>query len=159
GPARSPRRPWPRCARPSASDRADRTGAFPSPPCYKNPVGERTGAFGGSPRSLAVGAVVSACLALTAASPAWATNINVTTTSDESADNATCSLREAVTAANTNSNAHENACNAGWFDTDVISLPAGTYTLSGSGDDTNATGDLDVTGLGPIQIKGTSDAE
>ena len=46
-----------------------------------------------------------------------------------------CSLRGAITAANAAAGA------------DTITLPAGTYTLSigGTGDDTNATGDLDIT--------------
>ncbi|MDP3970161.1 MAG: DUF5011 domain-containing protein [bacterium] len=52
-----------------------------------------------------------------------------------------CSLREAISAANIN-----NA-----FD-DVITLSAGTYTLSmaGSGEDSNATGDLDILDVGNL---------
>lgn len=47
-----------------------------------------------------------------------------------------CSLREAIGAANSSAGA------------DNITIPAGTYTLSiaGTGEDANATGDLDVTG-------------
>src|SRR3989344_2882469 len=48
---------------------------------------------------------------------------------------ADCSLREAVGAANATAGA------------DTVSIPAGTYTLSiaGAGEDTNTTGDLDIT--------------
>ena len=63
---------------------------------------------------------------------------NVTTFNDviDGSDSVT-SLREAVIAANSDSNA----------DNDTINLPAGTYTLSltGTGEDAAATGDLDLT--------------
>ena len=56
-------------------------------------------------------------------------------TNDGSCDAADCSLREAIVAANTNA------------DTDTVSLPAGTYTLSipGKVEEAAATGDLDIT--------------
>ncbi len=62
--------------------------------------------------------------------PAHAAGITVTTTADGGAG----SLRDAITQANTNPGA------------DVITVPAGTYTLSitGTGEDANATGDLDI---------------
>ncbi|MBN1993645.1 MAG: hypothetical protein JW953_13170, partial [Anaerolineae bacterium] len=56
-----------------------------------------------------------------------------------------CSLRGAISAANNNPGA------------DTITLPAGTYTLSGSGDDTNGQGDLDIfanPGGGNLTING-----
>jgi len=52
--------------------------------------------------------------------------ITVTTINDEGGDNnGDCSLREAILAANTNSNAHESGCAAGVGASDVIVLPAG----------------------------------
>ena len=71
--------------------------------------------------------------------------INVTTILDEYTDpglGTGCSLREAITAANTNS--AFGGCPAG-SDVDTIVLPAGTYNFSRSGaDDTNINGDLDI---------------
>lgn len=83
------------------------------------------------------------------ASTASAATINVTTTADVVANDADCSLREAVKVANADSNAIEDACTAGSGD-DVINVPAGTYTLSlgpngASDEDANANGDLDIT--------------
>lgn len=58
--------------------------------------------------------------------------ITVTTINDEGGDNnGDCSLREAILAANTNSNAHESGCVAGVGASDVIVLPAGqTFFLN-----------------------------
>ncbi len=78
---------------------------------------------------------------------AEAATITVNTTSDVIADDGVCSLREAITAANTDTSSGGTAgeCAAGSGD-DTITLPLGTYTLaiSGSGEDNNANGDLDV---------------
>lgn len=78
------------------------------------------------------------------AGPASATMINVTATVDDTTVNGNCTLREALIAANTN--AAVDACPAG-SSVDVIDVPGGTYvlTLTGAGDDTAATGDLDIT--------------
>jgi CSLREA domain-containing protein len=68
----------------------------------------------------------------------------VDTTEDELDDGGNdCSLREAIQAANTDSPV--DGCPAGEGD-DAILLPAGRYllTLSGAGEDANATGDLDI---------------
>ena len=76
---------------------------------------------------------------------AWAATIPVTTETDEYNTNpGACSLREAVTAANTD--AAFDGCPAGSGD-DVIVIPSGTYTLSltGANEDANLTGDLDIT--------------
>lgn len=66
------------------------------------------------------------------------TTFTVTKTADtnDGTCNGDCSLREAITAANANG--------AG---ADSITVPAGTYTLTiaGTGEDANATGDLDIT--------------
>jgi CSLREA domain-containing protein len=73
-----------------------------------------------------------------------AATITVTTTDDELNTDGDCSLREAVRAADTN--LAVDACGSGAFaGTDVIMLPAGTYTLTLPGDEGDAmTGDLDV---------------
>ncbi len=75
---------------------------------------------------------------------AHAATITVTTAADELNNDGDCSLREAIQAANTDTAV--DACPAGSGD-DIITLPAGTYTLtlSGVGEDGNTTGDLDIT--------------
>jgi CSLREA domain-containing protein/uncharacterized repeat protein (TIGR01451 family) len=92
---------------------------------------------------------------LPAARAADITTIN--STADDLTDNGNCTLREAIQAANTD--AAVDVCAAG-SGADAIVLPAGTYTLTlagASGEDNNATGDLDVTaaltitGAGPAQ--------
>ena len=79
-------------------------------------------------------------------SPAWAATIVVDETADDNplVDNGSCSLREAIIAANTD--AAVDSCIAGDAGADTITLPAGTYTLSigGTGEDLAATGDLDI---------------
>src|SRR3989338_5523193 len=81
------------------------------------------------------------------ATPALAATFTVTKVADtnDGACDADCSLREAIGAANVLPGA------------DVITLPAGTYTLSigGGGEDLNATGDLDITG--DVTINGAGD--
>ena len=68
--------------------------------------------------------------------------ISVNTTADEYGTGADCSLREAIQAANTDT--AFGGCKAGSGD-DVISLPAGTYTLQGAANENfNASGDLDI---------------
>jgi CSLREA domain-containing protein len=69
--------------------------------------------------------------------------IVVDTTDDELLDDGDCSLREAIQAANTQ--AAVDACPAGIAPA-TIHLPTGVYslTLTGSGEDGNATGDLDI---------------
>lgn len=76
--------------------------------------------------------------------PAQAANIIVNTTDDELNADGDCSLREAIQSANTDTAV--DACTAG-SGTDTITVPAGTYTLSiiGTGEDANATGDIDIT--------------
>ena len=85
---------------------------------------------------------------------AGAAIINVSTTSDDFAGGTSlsCSVREAIQAANSNSNligGSPSGCpagNAGAFDTDTINVPAGAdYPLTRNGvDSTNSAGDLDV---------------
>ena len=87
---------------------------------------------------LAVALVVVAAIAarIPGAGTAHAAVFTVTKTADtnDGTCDADCSLREAITAANAAAGS------------DNISLPAGTYTLTGAaGDDANVSGDLDVT--------------
>jgi hypothetical protein len=92
--------------------------------------------------------------------------INVTTNLDEYDSEiypaGHCSLREAVTAANTNF--PYGGCPAG-SGADIIQLPAGHYLLtrSGSSEDSNVSGDLDITsemtwvGTGSVTIDAGGD--
>jgi len=77
--------------------------------------------------------------------PEWAhaaTPYVVTTTADEFGTGIGCSLREAIQSVNTN--ADFGGCTGNG---DIISLPAGTYTLTGAAnEDDNASGDLDIKG-------------
>ncbi len=78
--------------------------------------------------------------------------ITVDTATDELNADGDCSLREAIQAANTDTAV--DACPAG-SGADTIIVPAGTYTLTipGVGDNTNATGDLDI--LADLTIAGS----
>ncbi|MGH2541541.1 MAG: CSLREA domain-containing protein, partial [Ardenticatenaceae bacterium] len=75
------------------------------------------------------------------------TTIVVNSTADVLADDGQCTLREAITAANTDtaSGSMGGECAAG-SGADTIVLPFGTYTLqlAGAAEDDNATGDLDI---------------
>ncbi len=92
--------------------------------------------------------LVATALFLAASESAYAADFTVTKTADtaDGTCDADCSLREAISAANAAAGA------------DTITLPAGTYTLSiaGTGDDVNATGDLDATET--VAINGTGSA-
>ena len=91
---------------------------------------------------------VLATLLLASGSVSALTTINVTTTKDEFDHfaNATCSLREAIQAANTHAAFGGCSTGAPAGSTTGIVLPSGSYglTLAGRDDDTNATGDLDI---------------
>jgi CSLREA domain-containing protein len=97
------------------------------------------------------------------ATPAFAASITVNTTVDENANNASCSLREAIIAAN--NNATYNGCTyTGSDPDDVITLTSGlTYTLSIVGNGATE-GDLDVgnplgtSGNLTIQASGSTNA-
>jgi len=87
-------------------------------------------------------------LALGTFQPAAAAGtITVTTTTDEYdlVANANCSLREAITSANTD--ADFGGCARTGSAPYTISVPAGNYfeDIDGAGEDANATGDLDLT--------------
>ena len=84
--------------------------------------------------------------------------ITVNSTADILADDGQCTLREAITAANNNTPSGISAgeCPAGENGVDTIVVPAGAYTLFmvGTGDDSNATGDLDIRASMKIQGAG-----
>src|SRR5262245_14520066 len=94
-------------------------------------------------------AVAVVALVLGSASGAQSTTITVNSTADSLAIDGNCTLREAIIAANTDTAV--DACVAG-SGADVVTVPAGTYTLTlvGAGEDAAATGDLDVTASADI---------
>jgi CSLREA domain-containing protein len=105
--------------------------------------------------------IVALFLAITS-SPSFLTaraapnaTITVNSTADVVADDGQCTLREAITAANTDTASGNTGgeCPAG-SGADTITLPAGTYTLTRSGhsENNNATGDLDL--LNDLTING-----
>ena len=86
-----------------------------------------------------------------------AVTINVNTTADEYGGSpALCSLREAITAAQSDSSF--DGCVAG-SGADQVNLPAGEYkiTRAGSEEDMNVTGDFDVVGTGALTIQPAND--
>lgn len=87
--------------------------------------------------------IILILLLISLACRAGAATINVTTVNDTIAADGQCSLREAITAANTDS--AFNGCPAG-NGADEILLAAEDYRLeiAGSGEDANASGDLDI---------------
>ncbi len=101
-------------------------------------------------RMLLVVLLLGSALAALPQRPAQAAPLQATITVNTTADvygGGTCSLRNAIEAANTN--AAFGGCPAGTPGMDTIQLPAGTYTLAitnagGMNEDNNATGDLDI---------------
>lgn len=77
-----------------------------------------------------------------------AATITVNTTTDEVNTDGDCSLREAFISSNDNT--ATDACTAGEVVSDTIVVPTGIFVLSltGSGEDESATGDLDITWSG-----------
>lgn len=105
-----------------------------------------------------------AALVVLAALPASAQRLySVTTTADEfdATPNTTCSLREAVASANEPTTGTIGGCIPTVITggRSVITLPAGTFTLTiaGAEEDLGATGDLDVTQTAPVDIAGDLD--
>lgn len=77
---------------------------------------------------------------------ARAATITVTATADDLTNNGNCTLREAIKAANTNLAVDTcSAGSAGGSDTIVLGENEYALTLTGAGEDSNATGDLDIT--------------
>jgi len=102
--------------------------------------------------ALALAVVALASLA----NPALAgTTISVSSTADDATTNGNCTLREAIIAANTD--AARDACTAG-SGADTIIVPAGTYKLTngiaGENENFALTGDLDITDVDGLRIKG-----
>jgi CSLREA domain-containing protein len=102
--------------------------------------------------------VILACIgASIAPAAAGAATITPNTTADDNNFNlANCSLREAVTAANTDAD-YGGCVRVGAVGVDMIPLPAGTYPLSSGQDDANTAGDLDFS-LGDTTITHTGAA-
>jgi CSLREA domain-containing protein len=102
------------------------------------------------------------CGSLIGAAGAGAASINVTSSADNKTDDQLCTLREAVDAANGNAAVNPTDgedCPAGspGMTFDTINVPAGTYVLTGnSGEDLNASGDLDFIAGGPVLIQGAA---
>jgi CSLREA domain-containing protein len=90
---------------------------------------------------------------------AHAATITVNSEADVIANDGSCTLREAIVAANTDaaSGASAGECPAG-SGADTIALPAGYYKLSiaGTGEDASLTGDLDITADATINGAGAA---
>jgi CSLREA domain-containing protein len=91
---------------------------------------------------------------------ASAATINVTTTEDQFDTGSRCSLREAVTSSNADSNSQAQGCVAG-SGADTIQVPDGRYVLrrtptppAPTAEDANLFGDLDITAPVTIIHKG-----
>ena len=98
---------------------------------------------------------IAALVALALPAGASGATINVSTGADEldGAPDATCSLREAIESANTNGAV--GGCDPGGAGADTIVLDGGevySRTLTGSNENLNATGDLDIIGE-PVTIQ------
>lgn len=97
-----------------------------------------------------------AMIGLALPSAASAATISVTTTTDELDEGTRCSLREAITAANSDSSVGAEGCQPG-DGADRIVVPAGRFALDrrvgggvGTSEDLNVYGDLDI--LQPVTI-------
>ncbi|HVJ63022.1 MAG TPA: CSLREA domain-containing protein, partial [Tahibacter sp.] len=104
-----------------------------------------------------------AATALLAAPIAQASTLVVTEAADSVANNGRCSLREAITAANTGlpSGAAVGECGQGVAAPyDRIDVPAGDYRLerAGTGEDDNANGDLDIRSAN-LELRGAGAAQ
>ena len=101
-------------------------------------------------------AFVTALVVAVLAAPAGAATITVNSTADAFAADSSCTLREAITAANTD--AATGGCSAGSGADTITFSVNGTFTrtLAGTGDDDNASGDFDLNT--PITIQGNGRA-
>ena len=102
------------------------------------------------PRTARAAGIVALSIVLLAAAPASGADIDVDSTADVVADDGTCSLREAISAANedTASGGQPGECAEG-AGADMVVLPAGVSTPSAArvrSEDANGTGDLDIAG-------------
>ena len=93
------------------------------------------------------------------ANPAQAATIAVTDMLDANSGVASCTLRDAITAVNSAGVTLANCVNSGvaFGTSDTITVPAGTYTITGAtADDANLSGDLDISK--PVIITGVGQA-
>ncbi len=90
-------------------------------------------------------------LFLIPAQPALAATITVNSILDVVADDGLCTLREAITSANTDtaSGAAPGECDAG-TGADTITLPAGTYTLTSGAQLPQVTTEITINGAGAV---------
>jgi Ca2+-binding RTX toxin-like protein len=106
----------------------------------------------GSGRSF-LATCTTAGVLLAGAGGASAATITPTATGDEHTAGGICSLREAIASAN--ANADTLGCtHTGTYGDDTISLPGTSYglTIGGSGENADATGDLDITNSSTLAI-------
>jgi CSLREA domain-containing protein len=103
-------------------------------------------------RRAATLAAVAGALALPTAASGAA--IDVTTTADEFGSGSRCSLREAIWAANNDSNAQALGCTAG-NGADVVNLPGGTFRLTQGGLDVTAPVSVLHAGITPAIVRGS----
>src|SRR4051812_17113869 len=102
--------------------------------------------------SILTAGIAVAAAALLSAAPAWAPSVTSSAVTAEPgvpdglAGDGHCSLREAIDRANSGAPADCTATSVPGIEA-VVTLPAGTYSLTvpGGDEDANATGDLDVT--------------
>ncbi len=99
--------------------------------------------------SLAAGLILGVVLPLTPVVHAQGTTITVNSTKDETIDNGECTLRDAINSANNNqvSGFTSGECAAGvpGEDTIIFSVTGAiVLEMTGSGDDQNKSGDLDI---------------
>jgi CSLREA domain-containing protein len=105
--------------------------------------------------------LAASALILLSAGPGEAATITVDTTADDTTVNGNCTLREAVIAANTNTNV-DGCAGVGAYGNDTIALPEGTYVFAIGGQDDvpyvpdAAKGDLDL--LASVTIEGAGAA-
>jgi CSLREA domain-containing protein len=100
---------------------------------------------------LVIGAMLASCLVQAPVGAVTVITVTDTGDPDPATSASTCSLRQAIIAANTNT--QTGSCPAGSSD-DTIALGPEAYVLSITGSDENGalTGDLDITG--PVVIEG-----
>ncbi|MEM9597291.1 MAG: hypothetical protein AAGD06_23690 [Acidobacteriota bacterium] len=108
-------------------------------------------------RALVCAVVLALALPLIAVAPSSAATLAVTTTVDVIAVDGECSLREAITATNTNQPFSDCPAGEALPTIDAIELPAGTYTLTllPIDEDANLGGDLDI--AEPVTVRGLGD--
>jgi len=116
--------------------------------------------IGATRKSFFAAAALAAALLIPGSASAATITPTAGSLTDEFTNNSTCSLREAISIANQDGITSEDICGvSGTLGDDTVVLEAATYLLSidGTGDDTNANGDLDArTGVvgGDLTLQG-----